>query len=451
MQSNEWAENFRLAYEAYSLAQNENELRESAALTFLQWISKFKDRGFSAIERLQQELLGRDFLRRNVAAYILIEVAERARLDELTETLATIDNNTTTLSHQVLKRLWAASPPKNGRELFWKWHHNNIHAHIPLLEALLAKPTTQAYDFAKEILSSGDSRLTSRTSNYYGRIALRHIADWGQTDWLQEVFEHIPVDPTSENQSSNFDLQLEAAFYLGLVGNQQAVSFLELMASRDDAHQAAEATIKLSLLAQPSVIEKIKPLLAAEDGNVVVLALSAATHISTVDLIPELINLANREVYCDFYSEPLCDDALRTIRAIVGHNDTDTPQERFFEGTYGTFGGAYTHDYRAEAIRYYTERIKHFERGLRYQTGELLTLKQLATNLLSRHSGPFENAVFNLTAITGQRYDIDLDPHYDFIANVKAIRLWNDYAAHSNVLKPGGWAYQGRPLDYPYR
>jgi hypothetical protein len=420
--------------------------RQKAALEFSELIELFRDGGQPAAQTLEKNLYGNG---RYTAAYILIEIADYERLSAFGKEMTAYDNSYPPLPFNLLKRLWTIQLPPNAFNLFWEWVQKGIHTQLPLFEALLTYPNDEAANFFQRILSSGHSKQHSAgIANTWGVHAIRLVASWKQPELLHNVIDnpHLFLPPIEHAWES--DIRQEAALYLGLMGDQTAIAFLESLAEKLKGFEAAQACRRLALLAQSSAIEPIVKLLHDDDGSVVNIALDAASIISCTDLIPPLLDLMRREIYADGYHEPLCDDAFRVVRSIIEDPSKSPFQEEMIEGSYGDYGGILTEAFRQKAVDYYRSQFKTLKPARRYLQGELLTLKHLASDLLSPHWGPFERGAYNLTAITGEDHGLDLSPYSsNFITNILAILEWEKRAENPEPLEPGGWAFYGNKID----
>jgi len=85
----------------------------------------------------------------------------------------------------------------------------------------------------------------------------------------------------------------------------------------------------------------------------------------------------------------------------------------------------------------------------RYHAGEPLTLAHLVEDLTSIHHGLVSDAAYALQSITGEDFGFDLDPDDDLIANLDAINAWRARAKQPSPVRPGEWAFHGKPLPPP--
>ena len=450
----DWVSNLDTAYELYKTAKYSGAIpsateREDAALQFIQWIEYFKAGGSTAIQLLEAIFRSEDLIRRNVAGYILAEVLDLKKLTDFSNDLTHYGNTQPPISDDILKRFWIAKTPENSDELFWQWSRKRLHIADILLEGMLLRPSGKGQDLFHKILTSGRSKTHSAgLSDTYGIQAIRLVGGWKQPELLRHIIDDPPFALLPIEHQWDDDPRQETAFYLGLMGDQGAIDFLEAIARGLKGFEAAQACRRLALLAQPSAIEPIIKLLHDDNGSVVNIALDAASIMGCTDLIPALLDLMSREIYAEGYHEPLCDDAFLVIRSIIEDPTKSILREEMIEDSYGDYGGILTEAFRQKAADYYRSQFKLLRPVRRYHQGELLTLKHLALDLLSPHWGPFERGGYNLRAITGEDHGLDLSPYSsNFIANMPAILEWKKRAENSEPLEPGGWAFYGNKID----
>jgi hypothetical protein len=298
---------------------------------------------------------------------------------------------------------------------------------IPLLEALLDVESEESHGLARQILAADTAHSLYTT-------VLRTISLWNGSQILDSVFLEASEIPT----------RIDAALYLGLRGKLEAVEFLNEVARGEDARTAAEACQKLAWLAQPSAIEPLDRLLLHDDGNVVWIALGAASTLKASDLIHVLLETARRKLYTDGLHVPLCDEAIRVTGSLLVPGFCDDLPEEFERNEIET----YTDGYRQKIVSHYATCVSLAKKHHRYTGGELLRLGHLTQSLFSPHSGAWESAAFNLHAITGKRYGFDYSHYADLITNLPAIQSWREYGQTHNPLTPGGWAFQGKSQEF---
>lgn len=442
---NEWQRNFNTAEIQHQIVMFHGAIpthlqREAAAIEFAEWYGRFKDGAESAMNVLETELKSSDTMRRHCAARLYIYAAEPDKLARLS--VEAIHSKNLHLPFDVLKSLWISSPPNGASELFWQWVRHNVPERFPLLDALLAKHTDQAVELFKQILESGHSKQRSPgVANINGSQAVRLVAGWGHHPLLQNVLHNYRRIDT--NQWWGNDPQVEAAFYSGLNGDDEAIAFLEAIAKGANTLRATEACQRLACLALPSAVEATAALLGHEDGNVAIAALGAASTLRSGALVASLLHLAERTIYADGFHLPVCDEAIRVVRSILTPAICEPLAEEYIDGETETL----TQKFRERSIAYYSAHLTHIDKSKRYYNGDPLTLNHLALDLLSPHTQPFLDGAFNLQAITGEDYKFDYDPHSNLISNLSAVRTWRKRVCEPQPLAPGGWAFRGKHID----
>ena len=437
--STKWTALFENAVDAYTKAlywaDQESHARETAAIVFHDLISQFHADQSEALDVLKESLRGEDVIRRNTAARLLVELSAPEAIACL---IADLDRHTVPpLETTVLKQLNLESP---HREVIWRELQNfTPFEQVAILESLLRNPNDVALKFIMQKIIDGDSSMTNN-------VIVKALARWGRDDLLWRITNGHPA---SVNQNIPYwlmaDMRLEAAFYLGLGGDQNAVDFLQAIAEGSDSMQAAQAVIRLAWLACPGAIAPIKALLIGTDVYAMGMALNATSVLSCAALGPTLLELASRLAPSEpgFGTPPLSDEAIRVLGKMTGQ----ALPEHIVEYSVGIIPDTFTEATRLKAVSYFSEAIQKLNPAWRFYHGELITLTHLVGDLLSPHDGPKRTAAYNLRAITGEDYGYD--PDLDLIANLPAIAAWRARAKRVDPLKTSGWAFAGVPIPGP--
>ncbi len=433
----QWQTYFDQAADAYTKAIYSGAIptskeREDSALQFRDWMEIFKDGGAASLPVLEAELENPRADRYNPATRLLIELRLPEPLRKLNEKV--IQSRKPVLSYSNLRLLWLAVPPPS--DLVKKWME--VWEILPVLRALLYQPSNEACSALDRILKFSDQRLTS--------FAVEASWRWIDKDLLQQIMHQPPLPSTLPGNFVSLvskDNRSTAAFYLALTGDMEAVSFLESIPAGTDKQQAAYACHFLSLLALPNMLKPAETLLKSDDGDAVAMTLSAAANTGSAALIPALMDLSGKRVFSEIYGYNLADEAVRVLRELIGHPLDQLNEDYDIDSIPAEFTEAFRH----QAIAIAQAALPNLNPSKRYRLGEPLTLSHLVEDLLSPHSGPRQNAAWNLHAITGEDHGFNLDD--DLIDNVLAIAAWRKRAERPEPLSPGGWAFLGQPLPDP--
>lgn len=422
-----WAVAFNQAFEAYVIALHRggsvsNIKRANSVAEFLKYVQDFEKGGDPALQILKTELSSQETLKRDTAIRLLIEIGDRETLAQVSESILT--TGSPQLKPYYLKRLWEIIPqPKETFEVFYKkkrWEY------IPMMEALLQYPTSEALDLFEELVATKDWNML--------QFVVKSIAQWDNSQYLWRL--------VNENRLIA-KIQSQAALYLGLKGDVDAVEWLEYTTLETDVILAAEATRNLALLALPAAIKPTEKILKGNDANAIAIAIDAAGYLSSGALVPSLLEAANYRMLSDHYHVPVGDEALRSAWLITGF--PIGLEEEFLTNAVEE----YTESFREKAISRCRIIFQDLDPVYRYHLGKPLTMNHIVDKLMSPHEGQVFSAYCNLKAITGEDYGFD--PDDDLIANLSAINIWQRSASDHTYLKPGGWAYQGIPLPDPTR
>jgi hypothetical protein len=304
---------------------------------------------------------------------------------------------------------------------------------VPMIKALFTHPSQLTPSIIEVIESSGDYGIFQA---YFGSIYAWQEAEPLLFDYLQRPL----LDADELNNFHITDTRILAGFYLGLRGVMDGVEFLKMQAKGDHEIQATHACDYLVLLASPSAIQPIKSLLHSSDPDVVAFAIQAARELGVAALIDDLVLVAQQDEYTAYYPVPICDEAVRTLLKIIGGTLAEIEEDY----VWGSIPERFTADYKKQVTEQALALMKSLNPEKRYRSGQPLTLKMLAYDLGSPHSGIVKLGYYNLKSITGEDHNYSLDR--DLIDNTDSIIAWEKRATNPEPLMPGGWAYMGKPL-----
>lgn len=299
------------------------------------------------------------------------------------------------------------------------WPSARQHERAPLLRALLRRPSPEANALLAGIVVGDDLDVL--------RDALQACERWVEPEVLRAIVEGPELRRSDQPEWVGVDVRLDAAFLLGMRGDDRAARRLLELASPPDSVRSAHACVRLARLGLPSAAALTEKLLASSDPFAIGLALDAAEALRSAALIEPLLDLAKRLDTAPDVLEgsSLADDALRVAASIAG---APSPEE-------------VTLHVCLDACR---ERARALALEQRYSGGKLLSVRRLVDDLLSPHSGPRAAAAANLRAATG--LDHGYAPESDLVANLTAIERWRAIAEGADLLPPGSWAWQGRVI-----
>jgi len=433
---------FESAADAYRKTTDFNpystiEDRFTAAGEFRRWIEYFKSVGPTADAIFEAELYSDEPHRSAAAARLWIECGDVRSLTRLSQDAVAFRGR---IRWPDLKRLWTIVPPP--REALDEFRATGADELAPLMHALLLQPTAEAQRLFADLVNGSDYGLLTQ--------ALASVARWNMPSPLREVMQSYIVDAAILADWDGLDVRVEAAFYLGLQGDQAGIDYLRYAAYSPERRVAVRACHALAQLALPDAVEPTMELLRCDDGDVVRWALNIAADLGLPLFVPALCDIAQNKLTSPVYDSetPLYDEAIRALRDIVGgplltlDEDNAEPESGGFYGE-----GEFSEAFRSQAIALAQSAITTMNPVLRYSRGDLLTLGHLASDLLNRHSGPFLRAAHNLRAMCGEDYGLDVED--DLIANFPAIVAWMRRVQDNDLLSPSGWAFAGKPLPTP--
>ncbi|WP_437331740.1 hypothetical protein [Sorangium sp. So ce394] len=311
------------------------------------------------------------------------------------------------------------------REAWDDWALAEPAAHGPLLRALLRLPTPEGDALLARILADGDLETV--------RAALYAAERWMARDALQKIADGPSRRHADRPAWTSVDLRVDAAFLLGLRGDEAGARRLVELADPARGVEGAHACVRLAWLGLASAVPRTAKLLSSPDAFAAGLALDAAAALRSAALVEPLLALASSpDAPVAIDGASLADDALRVVSGIVG-----APSEEW------AHAGAPC-DVSVEAYR---TRARALDPELRYRAGEPLTLHHLVHDLVSPHAGPQRAAAASLRAATGE--DHGYRPDDDLIANHPAIEAWSARAEGPAPAPPGGWGWQGRAAPGP--
>lgn len=440
MLSTKWNAAFDKAVTAYTEAvyhaNLSNQQRRVAASSFLAWITHFRSGGTPAKQLLETELASKNVLRRNTAARILVELCGPEIPSCVT---AIFDPNVVPRPDANILRLLGApsSLPKEAWEFFGRL---NTHEQVALVEALLRIPTDEGIIFVER--STTDEAVPIPVK----QATIKSIAKWKRPDLLWGIVNNPSHVIHDLPPWLNVDIRLDAAFYLGLNGDRQAVGFLDTITVSAENLQAAHAAVRLAWLAWPGALGPTARLLHTENADAIELALGAASYLASAALGDALLELASQppDIRSRFSGIALPDEAITVLSNLTGDFSFSDGQGNHCEDV---VPDTLTDAARSRAISSCRDILQNLNPSQRYSRGEPLTLQHLTNNLSNPHDGPRRCAAYNLRSITGE--DCGFDHDLDLVANLPAIIAWEKYIAESDVMKPGGWVFFGESLPDP--
>ncbi len=439
--SDKWIHRLDAAAATYTMAvywtNTGPQPREDAARMFQSLVTEFEIGGPAALDVLIAGLRASDVIQRNSAARILVELPSRDAAEALLDDLLK-HHKGPSLESSVLRRL--------NTQLFFSgelWRilsELNLPEQIALLDSLLRDSTDAGLQFAEQ-------KISDDPSSELMQVVVKSLAKWGRRDLLWKIMKRTSAILRPEYPDwLQADARLDAALYLGLLGELDAVDFLVEIGQASDSSLAAQAALCLAWLAVPRAVSVINSLLLSEDVHAAGVALNAASALACAALGPALLTLISESrpllspTSVDTASLPI--EAIRVLEEIIDLRSSADTVEASIDLAPDTVSMS-----RLEVIPYMRELLQGLNSACRYQHGKPLTLTHLADRLVSPHDGPRRAAAYNLRAITGE--DHGFDPDLDLIANLPAIAAWRDRARKPSSLVPGGWAFAGQSIPGP--
>ena len=438
MLSNKWKDEFDKAVLALSKAAYRSDLatdvRVESAIMFKQSLDIFEHGGLPAKELLIEEIQTEDAFRCNTAARLFLRLAPTQASDFI---LMQVKSGFRLFSPVVLRQL-----------------------HFDLLSAeeakalILSVPSAYRTEFSESVLSfpQKDNLLikelvySSDIPDTTKQSVVKSIARWNQSQILLDIIDG-PDIPSSSNYPEwlSVDIKLETAFFLGLMGNQEAVDFLIAKAESETSLNSAHALVRLAWLGIPDAASLSAKMLTTTDPSITELVLDAMGSLRCAGLGNVLLEfVGNRpQLSTPFSSVTLEQMAYETLVLIFG---SPSYEELSVDYPAWQFSETLTDSTAQELQDFYESMMTDFIPTRRYLDGKLLSADHYIQGLYSPHAGPKIWSAFGCQAILGEHHSYD--PDLDLVSNLDSIADIEKRISEVSLIN-GKWIYKKKYLPDP--
>ena len=434
MLSTIWISEFDKAVSAYTNAVHRPALSDAERVSA---VTNFRDSAAAFESGDMSEISNSNAIHRNTAARLFLEIARHEAshyiLDRLTEASAPL-LDTAVLSQLQLEYLTV----EDAKDSLVNITPSCCGA---VIEAFLRTPSEEGYRLVDDLLYSSSMPNVARQS------VIKSVARWNQPELLWAILNG-PATPLDDDTPAwlSLDVRLDAALFLGLAGDEKAISLLIAACAKDSSPQVAHAVVRLAWLGLPIAVSLSSKLLASSDPVVAELTLDAIASLRCAESGEALLEFTrkNTRLHSRFTSSALDQMAFDILALIF---DGPLPDEIPIVYDEQQYPEILTENTRQQLMDYYESKIPQFLSKRRYFNGELLAPHHFVQALYSPHAGPRVWASYGLRAMTGESYGFN--PEWDLIGNIDSIVLWERRMPTFPVAEHGRWIFRGKLLPDP--